>query len=191
MEPTAPARRLPYLVAALIVALAIGGVVAYRKLSETALNRMVKAELPMLDTAVKFLDRNRDEIAGNLTRLGDERQLPAAEERCPALLGGDHSGATLLSSDDKRPADCPKQASWYVKRHPIALSVYFEDGDKLLDWYDRNPQAQQWVSNRFVQGLLYGFLHSVRIKAEELKLEGLKGEFMAQLLRDAIRAKGQ
>lgn len=199
MEPPAPPRRRVYLlvlVTTLAAAAAAGvGLHLYRGgpviVAETPLNRMVRNDLPMLDVVLKFRGLDGADLNANATRFGDDSPLPPATEQCPALVGGDSSAATTLSPDDQRPADCPRRAAWHVKRHPIAYSLYVEDGKALLDWYDHQPQVREWAGNRFVQGLLFGFLHSLKVKAEDLNLQGLQGEFMALLLRDAITAQAQ
>ena len=142
----------------------------------------------MLKVALKFRDMNGKDLPGKNTRYGDDTALPPATNSCPALSGGDSSSTTTLSQDSPRPAECPREVAWYVKRHPIAYSLYIEDGKALLDWYERQPQVREWIGNRFIQGLLFGFLHSLRVKGEDLNLQGLEGEFLAKLLRDAIAA---
>ncbi len=42
-----------------------------------------------------------------------------------------------------------------------------------------------------MKGLFFGLLQSLKIKAEQLNLQGLQGEFLGQLLRDAIAAKAE
>lgn len=192
MEPPAPRRRLVYLIILLALAAAAAvGVAIFRQLAETPLHRMVRADLPMLDLVVKLRDLNGNDLSPADTRIGDSAEIPAGNERCPALVGGDSSEHTRVSMDEKRPADCPKLSTWYVKRHPVAFTLYIWDGEALLDWYDKTPQVRQWLSSRFVQGLLYGFLQSLKVKGEDLKLQGLQGEFMLSLLRDAIAASAQ
>jgi hypothetical protein len=190
MESSASRKRLAYLIVGLALAI-IAGVFAYRKLSVAPLNLMVKADLPMLDTVLKLRDLDGNDVSAEGSRIGDTREAPPGDERCPALIGGDSSDATTLSDSEKRPDDCPQRATWYVKRHPIAFSLYFEDGAGLLNWYDHQAQVQAWVANRFVQGLFYGFLHSLKVRAEDLKLQGLQGELLTTLLREAIAAHGQ
>lgn len=190
MEPSKAPRRFIYLAVSISLAV-IAGTVINHKLSRTPLGTSVRADLPMLDVIVKMKDVSGEDISSDDSRIADTREAPEGNEKCPALIGGDSREATKWSLDEKRPADCPRQAIWYVKRRPIALSVYVEDGKHVLDWYDHQTQVQEWVGNRFTQGLLFGFLHSLKVKAEDLHLQGLQGEFLSQLLRDAIAARAQ
>lgn len=150
---------------------------------------MARKDLPILDLTVKLRDAEGNELEAGDSRIADAGAAPAGDERCPALSGGD--GESAPDSGQKRPAECPRVATWYVKRHPIALSLYFQDGKAFLDWFDANPKAQEFVAGRFFQGLLFEPLHSLRVRAEDLHLDGLEGEFMARLLREAIAAHAQ
>jgi len=192
MEPPASPRRKFYLGLALLLVLAAAAaaVLLYRR-AETPLASLVKPELPMLDVVVKLRDLNGSDRPEGPSRIGDGRSAPAADERCPALVGGDDFAATTVSADGQRPPDCPRIATWYVKTHPIALSLYFEEGEELLAWYDRHPKARDLAGRRFVEGLFHGLLLSLKVKAEELKLDGLQGEFLGTLLREAVAAHGQ
>ena len=145
--------------------------------------------MPILDLVVKLRDAEGNELDAGGSRIADAGAAPGADDRCPALTGGDDDSTS--GSGRKRPADCPKVATWYVKRHPIALTLYFVDGEAFLDWFDSNPEAQEFVAGRFFQGLLFEPLHSLKVRAEDLNLQGLEGEFMARLLREAIAAHAQ
>lgn len=192
MEPSASPRRYLYLALAAAVATAIAaGLLLSRQAAETPLAKLVKPELPMLDVVVKLRDLDGDDLDGADSRIADSRDAPAATEQCVALVGGDDSAATTVSSSTPRPPDCPRIATWYVKTHPIALSLYFGNGKELLSWYDQHPEARELAANRFVQGLFHGLLNSLKVKAEDLKLDGLQGEFMQTLVREAIAAHGQ
>jgi hypothetical protein len=167
------------------------GVLLTRKAAETPLAKLVKPDLPMLELRVKTRDLDGDDLTAEESRIADGREAPVATEHCPALVGGDDASATTASSSTPRPADCPRVATWYVKTHPIALSLYFEQGKELLAWYDGHPEARELARSRFVQGLFQGLWNSLKVKAEDLKLEGLQGEFMNTLVREAIAAHGQ
>jgi hypothetical protein len=192
MESSTPRKRIAYLIiVAVVLAGGIVGVIYYRNLAETPLALMAKADLPMLETAVKLRDLDGNDLSPENSRIGDTREAPPGDERCPALTGGDDNASTKLSDSEKRPDDCPRIATWYVKQHPIALSLYFEDGKAFLNWYDHQSQVQTWAENRFVQGLFYGFLQSLKVRAEDLNLQSLQGELLQTLLREAIAAHGQ
>lgn len=156
------------------------------------LGRFVRADLPMLEVVVALKDVHGDELDAEGSRIADGREIPEGNERCPALLGGDDASATSIDPDEKkRPADCPKVAGWHVKTHPIALSLYFNDGKAFLDWFDANPRVQELVANKFFQGLFFQPARDLRVKAEDLRLPGLEGELLGRVLREAIAANAQ
>lgn len=190
MEPLTPSKRL--IVISVAVALtATAGVVAYRQLSKAPLSGMLRADLPMLDLTVKLRDTDDQDLDSAGSRIGSSDEPPAGDEHCPALSGGDISSATVASSEVQRPTDCPRQAAWYIKKHPVAFTLYFNQGEAFLAWWDSQPQIKTLVDNRFSQGLLFGLLQSLKVKAEQLNLQGLQGEFLAHLLRDAIAANAE
>jgi hypothetical protein len=191
MEPLTPAKRL-ILIAAAVALTATAGILGYRHLSHARLGHMVKADLPMLDLVVVLRDLDNQDLEAAATLLGSDAPTPpAADANCPALSGGDIGDPTVASANLQRPAECPRSAVWYVKKHPIALTLNFNQGRKFLNWWDKQPQVQALINNRFMQGLFYGLLQSLKVKAEQLKLQGLQGEFLAQLLRDAIAANAE
>lgn len=145
----------------------------------------------MLELVVKLKDVKGVDLPATGSKIADSNLAPEESDRCPALVGGDAGSATTLPLDQPRPADCPKVATWYVKRHPIAFTLYFEDGKAFLDWFDHDAKVQEVLASRFVQGLFHETLHNLKIKAESLHLHGLEGAFMGRLLRDAIAAHGQ
>jgi hypothetical protein len=190
MEPLTPSKRL-IVIAAAVALTATAGIVAYWQLSKAPLNDMVRADLPMLDLTVKLRDAANQDLDPAESRIGSVEEPPVGDERCPALSGGDVSSATFASADAQRPADCPRKAAWYVKKHPVAFTLYFNQGKIFLQWWDSQPQIKTLVDNRFSQGLFFGLLQSLKVKAEQLNLQGLQGEFLAHLLRDAIAANAE
>jgi hypothetical protein len=175
-----------------LVVLAAALVILNDKLTAAPLGRFVRADLPMLDVIVVLKDVHNDELDAEGTRIAEARETPEGSEHCPALLGGDDADATRIEPDDKkRPADCPRVAGWYVKVHPIAFSLYFNDGQAFLDWFDANPRVQEIVANKFFQGLFFQPARDLRVKAEDLRLPGLEGELLGRVLREAIAANAQ
>ncbi|MFZ2452631.1 MAG: hypothetical protein WAW36_19150 [Methylovulum miyakonense] len=194
MEPLTSTKRLILIGTALILAVAAtAGILSYRRLSQVPLGKMVRGGLPMLDLTVILRDRDNKNLDAHGTLLGSNEKPPVEVENphCPTLIGGDSSSATVIGAWDKRPADCPQQAFWYVKQHPIALTLYFHQGEAFLKWWDGQAQIKTLRDSHFMQGLFFGLLKSMKIKAEELHLQGLQGEFLNQLLRDAIGANAE
>ncbi|QPK65271.1 hypothetical protein IVG45_10230 [Methylomonas sp. LL1] len=190
MEPLTPSKRL-IAISLAVTLTATAGIVAYFQLSKKPLSQMTRPDLPMLDLTVKLLNVDDQELDAAGSRIGDIEEVPAGDERCPALSGGDISSATVVSSDLRRPADCPRKATWTIKKHPVAFTLYFNQGQTFLNWWDSQPQIKTLLDNRFSRGLFFGLLQSLKVKAEQLNLQGLQGEFLAHLLRDAIAANAE
>lgn len=187
MEPLTSSKRLILLAVAVTLSVVVG-FLAYHHLFNSPLQRN---DLPTLELNVKLLNSNGKPIEAKDSLIAGTEETPAGDDRCPALKGGDVRFPSVASSDEQRPADCPRVATWYVKKHPVALTLYFNDGKSFLQWWDKQPQINALVDNRFTQGLFFGLLKSLTIKAEQLKLQGLKGEFLMSVLRDAISANAE
>ncbi|NJL59832.1 MAG: hypothetical protein HC887_09500 [Desulfobacteraceae bacterium] len=95
-------------------------------------------------------------------------------EKCPELIGGDSSDATSRWDIRERSAECPATATWYVKRHPIGFSLYFQDGKKLLSLFQEDGQVKQLFAGKFFQGLFHDLLHTVREKPKIIILTDSK-----------------
>ncbi len=190
MEPLTPAKRLT-VIASAVVLTATAGVVGYQDYSRQPLSRLMRAGLPMLDLTVKLRDSANKDLDAATSRVGSNDEVPSGDDHCPALSGGDVGSATAVDVTVTRPADCPKLAAWYVKKHPVAFTLYFNQGTEFLKWWDTQPQVKVLTENRFVQGLFSGLLKSLKVKAEQLNLAGLQGEFLGQLLRDAVAANAE
>ncbi|GAB6139862.1 hypothetical protein JCM14076_05910 [Methylosoma difficile] len=186
MEPLTTSKRLIILVSALGLT-ATAGILSYQHIQRMPFGQMLKPGLPMLDLTVVLHDLDNNKLTAE-SRIGSPEPPPSGDSHCPALSGGDTHSATVISPWQKRPEDCPQQAVWHVKKHPIALTVHFNDGEEVLAWWDSQAQVKALRDSRFMQGLFLGWLNSLKIKAEQLKLSGLQGEFLGKLLRDAIAA---
>ncbi|MDT4329910.1 hypothetical protein ACQE3E_04095 [Methylomonas sp. MED-D] len=190
MEPLTPAKRLTAMAAAAALVVT-AGVVAYRQLTEKPLGQLTRAGLPMLDLAVQLTDADGNVLVAEGSRVANGEPAPEGDERCPALSGGDIASATAVDASVPRAGDCPRRAAWYVKKHPVALTLRFNDGAAFLNWWDRQPRLQALADDRFVHGLFFGLLQSLKVRAEQLNLDGLQGEFLQQLLRDALGADAE
>ena len=166
-------------------------------LHSARLSESVRSDLPMLELNVKLIDVNGNAIAPGPSRLlgtaakGEQKPAAAVPEGCAELMGGDTGERSTLGDMKDRPGDCPKTATWIVRRHPIAFSLYFQDANKLLALFDGHTQAKELFQTRFFQGIFYDPLHSAGVRAEDLKLEGLQGAFLATLLREALQARSE
>lgn len=178
-------------VAAVLAALAL--FLIYKGLQGTPLGSLVKNDLPMLNLDLRFIDINGDEVPVKLTRLAGRSRAagkPAATvpAGCPEITGGDISGGSSDQDGEERPENCPETATWYVKRHPIGVSLSFGDPRRLLSFFDSDPSVKEVWQSRLVQGILHDPLRSAGIRAEELGLQGFEGAFLATLVRESLAA---
>ncbi|ATG88399.1 hypothetical protein [Methylomonas koyamae] len=190
MEPLTPAKRLTAIAAGIVLA-AGAGVAIYREVTRQPLAKLVRADLPLLELTVKLRDSANQDLDAANSLVGSNDEVPAGDERCPALVGGDTGSASAVDVSVKRPADCPKRAAWYVRKHPVAFTLYFNQGEAFLQWWDQQAEVQRLLDNRFVKGLFFGLLQSLHVKAEQLNLQGIQGDFLLQVLRDAVGANAE
>lgn len=113
MEPLTPAKRLTAIAAGIVLA-AGAGVAIYREVARQPLAKLVRADLPLLELTVKLRDSANQDLDAANSLVGSNDEVPAGDERCPALVGGDTGSATAVDVSVKRPANCPKRAAWYV-----------------------------------------------------------------------------
>jgi len=164
-------------------------------LHKTALSSFVRSDLPMLDLDLHFVDLSGQEVPPNETRLAAETGKPGSTpqsgtEACPEIQGGDVRGGSDVKPGDKIPDTCPKKVQWYVKRHPIALSLCFPEPQKILSLLKEDGAFKEIWESKFVQGILYDPIHSAGIRAEDLGLQGLEGAFLARLAKEGIAGHG-
>lgn len=172
---------------------------AYKKLHATGIAQFVRADLPMLELRLEFVDINGEAVTPENSKLLDKAPekdaktpAPKAPEGCPELIGGDTRESVDLSSKEKKAAqDCPRVAKWVVKRHPIGLTLRFEDAAKVLALFETNAQVKELFASKFFQGLFYDPLHGASVRAEDLHLEGLSGAFWTKLIREALGAHAE
>lgn len=160
------------------------------KAPEPALSQFARSDLPTLDLRLQFITTKGEEVPGAETRLA--AGAPGAEiaPACPELTGGDIDDPTPRTEAEKRGEACGKSATWTVKQHPIGLSLYFRDGDKVLAMFDNQTMVRELLQNRLFQGLFYEPLRDAGIRAEDLRLNGLEGAFLKTVIREAVAADG-
>lgn len=187
MESSASAKRL-ILTTLLVAVVALAVLLGYQQLRHKPGDT---DRLPTLELVVKLLDSDGKALNAKGSLIASNQEAPAGDEHCPALKGGDIRSPSHASSDQSRPSDCPSVATWFVKKHPIAFTLYFNNGRQFLQWWDNQTQVHSLIDNRFSRGLFFGLINSLKIKADQLKLQGLQGEFLLYLLRDAIAANAE
>jgi len=74
-----------------------------------------------------------------------------------------------------------------VHRAP-AFTVSITDGEKLLSWADNDPKARDFLSSPAVKGIFYDVLRTLKVRTEELQLEGVSAMTVESLFREALKA---
>ncbi len=158
-----------------------------RTLHAVRISQFVRGDLPVLELRLRFINMDGEEVAPSASQLiGKVPEEIPLTSGCPELIGGDIRGRTTLPVDlGKRKLDgsCPKVAAWYVRRHPIALSLYFEDSKKILSFLEADKEVRTLFKTKFIQGVFYNLLNTTSARAEDLRLEGLQGAFLGTLIK--------
>ncbi|MFH0996368.1 MAG: hypothetical protein V1844_12880 [Pseudomonadota bacterium] len=200
MESTAASKSKPFIITAIVLAvaacLAILFLWTWEGLPKAHLSAFVRGDLPMLALDLQFIDINRNEIPAGETRLANETPVPGklpvpGADACPEIIGGDIRGGSEVKAGDRLSDKCPKTVKWVVKRHPIGMSLYFAEPQKVLSFVEKNNAFNEIRQSRFVQGIFHDPLRNAGIRAEDLGLEGLEGKFIATLAKESIAAHGQ
>lgn len=195
MEPNKAKRFPKVLVTTAVMALGVIGLLfwLYQDLHAIRLSKFVRADLPMLDLRLQYVDIQGNKVPDEITRLGGGKGSETAKfsEACPELVGGDTRERSQPSPTDKRGEGCAQIATWKVKRHPIAFSLGFQDPQPLLSLLSDNVRAKELLASKFVQGLFYEPLHSASVRAEDLNLEGLEGAFLQRFVTEALTAHSE
>lgn len=201
MEPTAAAKTKRFIRTA--IALAVAAFVAilfllwtWKGLPSAPLSTFVPSDLPMLTLDLQFIDINGNEIPAGKTRLASQSPAPAktpapGTDACPEIVGGDIRGGAGVKAGDRFSEKCPKTAKWVVKRHPIGISLFFADPQKVLSFVEANQAFKAFLESRIVQGIFYDPMRNAGIRAEDLGLKGLAGTVFATLAKESVAAHGQ
>lgn len=201
MEPIQTRKTIVILLA--VVALAMGVALAVKqfpakktepaaKPQEKLLGQLVKNDLPVLDLSVHFITAKGEDIPAPDTRLGEEgKKVEAkdgAEKKCPDLVGGDNEVGLDANALKKRGENCETSARWSVKKHPIGLSLYFQNSKEIAALFAEKSWLSELLQNRFFQGIFHEPLRDAGIRAEDLHLDGLQGAFLRTLVFEALGA---
>lgn len=197
MESNRSAKRKT-IITALLLGLLCCGLLAFwalrglHKASVTEVAKLVHKDIPILSLDLAFTD-----LKGNLVAAGETRILSrvvppvekaANDAACPEIAGGDAPNGASYPEKRKIEDKCPKRAAWYVKRHPVGLSLFFMEPEKFLLLFEKEGSVKALWESRFVQGILREPLQSGRVRAEDLGLAGLEGAFFEKLLKEALSA---
>ena len=137
------------------------------------------SEIPEIDLYLERITSSRGEYkeAMKLPKL----KPPA---NCPVIKGGDHQ--PWAKRRPKLEGACRLNGLWRVVRHPIAYSLYINQGSEFLEFWDENPEWQSLRQSPVVKGLLKDWT-----KTLSLQLEGIQGlelgmPFLATLVRAGL-----
>jgi hypothetical protein len=198
VESTTARKSKSLVITAFILSAAALGVLlwAWKGLHNARLSTFIRSDMPMLNLQLQFIDINGDEIPAGETRLAgetkaSEKTAGIGTEVCPEIKGGDIRGGADVKVGDKLSQTCSKTVKWYVKRHPIGLSLYLSEPQKILSFIDKDELFKNIWDSRFVRGILHDPLRNAAIRAEDLGLQGLEGTFIAKLIKESIAAHGQ
>jgi hypothetical protein len=166
---------------------------AYTRLHTAPLSSLVKKDLPMLKLNLRFVNINGKEIPTDQTRLATrttrlEKSAGTGTLSCPEIQGGDIHNGSEIKSKEKIPKDCPRQAIWYIKRHPIGVSLSIADPQRVQRFMETDKTFLALWQSRFLQGVFYDPLRNVRIRAEDLGVQGLEGAFLDRLAKESMAA---
>ena len=200
MEPVQTPRRAAFLKKASATGILFAVVLSLlycKRLDETPLSKLVRADLPILTLQVKPIDVRGREIPLEKSHIvgmppGEQSPATGLVEGCGELVGGDTPRPTILSSNEpQKNKDCPNLATWYVKRRPIGFTLHVQDGRITRKLLDRDTEMRAFFASRFAQGLFLEPLVSAKVRAEDLHLEGLKGFFFREFMRESLDARAE
>lgn len=94
----------------------------------------------------------------------------------------------------RRPTPTPvepraRTARFDLIRYPVSISMYASNGQQLLEWFGQARAPISQVKSDLIQGTLKDVLDTLKIRAEDLRIEGMQGYFVEALLRDALTAE--
>jgi hypothetical protein len=190
-------RNLVAVVSLTVLVLALIVLWTCKGLHTARLSEFVRSDLPILDLNLKLINIKGQEITPEQSRIVDktlkaDQEAPEAPTQdCPELIGGDTFERSTLTEMKDRPEECPRVATWKVRIHPVAFSLYFLEPGKVLSLFNENSRVKELFQNRFFQGIFYEPLHSASIRAEDLNLQGLEGAFLSRLVREALQAHAE
>jgi hypothetical protein len=189
---TAGKKSKSFIIITFILILCISAITlwAWKGLHKAQLSSFVRKDLPMLALQLHFIDSNGKDIPPGQTRLASDFAV-SSSKACPEIKGGDLHGGSGVKVGDKLGQGCSNTVSWYVKRHPTGMSLYFNDPEKIRSFFEKNSTFKEIWQSRFIQGIFHDPLGNASIRAEDLGLQGLEGTFIATLFRESLAAHAQ
>ena len=133
------------------------------------------------------VDAQRRPIPIAESRLADRDTVPPAEAPPRPPVEPVSTGPAARKTTPVEPPE--REATVRLGRAPIGLSVYVLDDDAVLTWAERNPVARELLHSDLVAGVFQDALRTARVRGEDLKIEGVRGAFLAALARDVLGAR--
>lgn len=195
MEEISPARRSRQLVVVgVVAAIAVAGALfGVRMLSRVPINRLTPAGTPLVRLAVEVVDVDGDAVLPENSRIGSV--VPVGAQALATATTTPQVTATINWSAGK-PTVAPTplsemSASLKIVKRPAALTLSVGDGAKLTEWLEGNARAKEFISSELVQGAFSEVLETLKVRAEDLHLNGLESNIMQALLTDVLHAGAQ
>ena len=195
MEEISPARRsrqlvIVGLIAALVIAAVLFGV---RQLSHVPISRLTPAGTPLVRLAIELVDVDGDAILPEKSRIGSV--VPVGAQALATATTTPLATATIDWSAG-RPSPLPTavmemNASLKIIRRPAALTLAIGDAAKLSDYVENNARAKEFFNSELAQGTFSEVLETLKVRAEDLHLNGLQSDIMQALISDIIHAGAQ
>ena len=119
-----------------------------------------------------------------------EQVLPADSRFVPKSTT---PAAAVTSTPPAAPKATPVEGQvdlTLVHRAP-AFTLSIADGAKFLSWVDNDPKAHELIDSPAVKGIFHDVLKTLKVRTEELQLEGVAAMTVESLFREALKAGAQ
>lgn len=178
------------LIAAILIAAALFGM---RMLSRVPISRMTPSGTPLVKLAVELVDVDGDAVLPENSKIGSVVPVGAQALATPTTTPAD---TPTIAWSAGRPSPTPTAlsemtASLKITRRPAALTFAVYDGAKLNDWLENNSKAKEFLNSELVQGAFSEVMETLKVRAEDLHLNGLESNIMLALINDILRSGAQ
>jgi hypothetical protein len=87
---------------------------------------------------------------------------------------------------DGKPLKCPNLLVIQSPVRTVSMTVHVRRGADLLNWFTKNPDTRKFLETPLGTGLFEGVLELLRVRSEDLKLNGLSGPVFESLLANLL-----
>lgn len=161
----------------LVVILLVGGVIGYvlvRVPPTARLLAFVPDSLPKAALKVNWKLSNGESSVGS-----------SSAESTPSLAASSKSAAVATGTNGP-----VTEQTLNVIATPFALSLYFTQPEQVLEWIDNTAAGREFVTSPLTRGVFAGLVRTAGVRAEDLKISGYQGVFVATFMREMVRAHG-